>query len=489
MTDKLQKFIDATLEQSELVEKILTDSTFGRESLAKELGTSEYYARQIIDHIKKTEVSILSEEERAKEPIDADEWIAPNKWVYDKNFVYNNDDEVFIFMTREFGNLVRPKTWVKSLVQAYSDWDGKPATINEVCRRFGITRGVFSEIKKILGLTHDHEPFTPDEIADKSPEEMAMEAHQMKRFQTKVEFDKLDWKETQKEAEKWRNIKQSILDETRIEAGNLQVEQPPYFAGEARSPSDIVLHTGDWHLGAEAVNLPSIPDFNSKVLLQYIDTMVEAVRNDFPNSKVHIMYKGDTMETVTGMNHPDSWKNIEKGYYGAKAILESERYLLHLIKKIGASSFYAVTGNHGRITSDRRKDSSGEAELIVYQHIKDLLATADTDVEYDEYKISKVINGIGYIVFHGHHNFSKKSKDLIVEGIKELGTDYIMLMQGHLHERKVVFDSQHGRHLVVPSLFTGHDYNQRSGYESLSGFTVSYKHPTTGKVQLLDYSL
>jgi len=505
MTNKLKKLLEDVLQDDEAVDLILNDKAFGRKSVRDRFNVSRYYSQQIIDavqhspevdlenkkvlHGQPEEPDNLVANERQKEPISAENWEMPDSWVYDKNFVYNEDDDKFIFMTREFGNIVRPGRWVKSLVKAYSDWDGEPETITEVCRRFGITRGVFNAIKSILGLTHDHEPFTPVEVENKSPEEMAMEAHQMKRFQTKVEFDKLDWKETQKEAKQWRQLKQSIIDEVNIEAPAIIVE-PIEPTGKDVEVEDIVLHTADWHNGALAKGLPNVPDFDHEILKGHIHKMVDLVRTDFPESRVHLHFGGDIMETVTGMNHPDSWKNIEPGYYGSKAILSSEQLLLNLITGLQAHSMRAVTGNHGRLTSDRKKDHSGEAELIIYEHLRQRLP--GIDIQYSETEAIQIVGGIGYLLSHGHLRLSGKSEQNIIQAIIRKfnkPVDFVLYEQGHEHARDIKADTNLFRHLVMPALFTGHDYNERNGYGQLAGFLVSYVHPHTGKLKIEDYSL
>lgn len=505
MTQKLENLLQEMLKYPEKVNSVLNDPNYGRKSVREDFDTTDYYAQEAIKAIKHNpRVSIEDMElkpaqdhsegldtpkDRSQDPIDAEEFEIPDSWIYDKNYVYNAEDDTYVFMTREFGNIVKSGSWVKNIVQAYSNWDGEQDTINEVCRKFGVTRALFNEIKSILGLTHDHEPFTPEEIREKSSEEMAQEAYQMKRFKTKQKFDKKDWKETQKEAKKWRNLTNSILEEVKLDAPQIVVD--PILPTEADiEPDDIVLHTGDWHLGAEAKDLPNIPDFNHEILEAKLSNMVEIVRAEFPESRLHFHFNGDLFETVTGMNHADSWKNIEKGYYGSKVILEGEKLLLNVLSGLRPASARLVTGNHGRLTSDKRKDHSGEGELIVYEHIKQRLD--GVDVAYSDTKIEQVIDRMGYQMTHGHLKTTRKSEQNIVQAVMndfKQPVDFILYEQGHEHERSIKTDNNLFRHLTIPSIFTGHDYNKRNGYGNMSGFVVSYRHPVTQKLKIEDYSV
>lgn len=495
MANNLENLIEIIKNTDGAVEAILNDHKYGRGSVQEDFNTTAYFAEKAIKAIKEGQHTSggggasENESEEPVDPINASEWEVPQQWKYSRDFIYNADDEKYIFMTRQFGNIVRPKSWVKNMVKSYSNWDGDQDTITEICRNFGITRGLFQAIKTSLGLTHDHEPFTPDEVISKSEKEMAMEAHQMKRFRTKIEFDKLDWKETQKEAKKWRELKTSILDEINNDLPTIQVN-PITASGIDSKPDTIIVETTDWHLGAEAKNLPSIPDFDSDILKDYLDTIIELVRSDYPDAEVHVHFLGDIMETVTGMNHPTSWQNIENGYYGSKVIMESVDLLLHFLTGLRASKFVAVTGNHGRLTSDRNSDHTGEAELIVYETVNKILS--DVEVVYDSFTAMDVVDGIGHVITHGHNRAAKKqdvAEILHKFSSKGQAVDFVMHKQGHTHSRDIKEDNNLFRSYVVPALFTGHRYNQRNGYGNMAGFNIVYRHPFTGKVKLEDFSL
>jgi predicted phosphodiesterase len=161
--------------------------------------------------------------------------------------------------------------------------------------------------------------------------------------------------------------------------------------------------------------------------------------------------------------------------------------LCYLVEGLKASKLVAVTGNHGRLTSDRKKDHSGEAELIVYNYLKDRLT--DVEVKFSEFWITDLVEGIGHVLTHGHHRLQKGEN--IVRLWQNTGqlADYILYKQGHTHNRNIIEDTNLYRHYVVPALFTGSKYNERNGYGNKAGFSISYKHPFTGQVKTEDYTL
>jgi hypothetical protein len=494
MTPKVKELYEQIIKDEEVVDKIMHDPRYGRNSVIEDFDTTAYFAEKAIKYVKEGYTPTDPSEQGTSNPREPDEvltpkqWKVPDEWKYEDDYIYNADDEKYVFLTREVGTIVPPKTWVKNLIEAYSDWDGDPATINEICRRFGITRGVFNEIKRAFGLTHDHEPFTPEEVVSRNERELAMEAYQKKRFKTKVEFDKIDWKATQKEAKKWRELKQSLLNELNSEIPKIEVDPIVVNGGKGGTrPDRIIVETTDWHLGAEAKGLESVRDFNSEVLKNYLDKIIWLVRNEYPEAAVHVHFMGDIMETVTGMNHPDSWKNIEKGYYGAKVILESIELLSYLVEGLRASKFVAVTGNHGRLTSDKKRDHDGEAELIVYETLNNRLK--DVEVIYGTYKAFDVVDGIGHVLFHGHNRVTKdEDMTRLLRNFDKI-PDFLMVKQGHTHCFEVKEETNYYRHYVVGALFTGHKYNERNGYGNPPSFNVVYRHPFTNQVKMENYIL
>ena len=86
-------------------------------------------------------------------------------WVQGDKYVYNGTSDSYVTMLKcRPKPLVMTGTKFRAMKKAYSDWDGNPSTINEICRRFAIPRDQFIELKAIHGWTHEQEPYTREEV-------------------------------------------------------------------------------------------------------------------------------------------------------------------------------------------------------------------------------------------------------------------------------------------------------------------------------------
>lgn len=104
-----------------------------------------------------------------------------------------------------------PPARVQAITRAYSNWSGSPATVNEIAREHGLTRPEAYGVIKALGLTHDSEPFTAEEMADRSIEDLADEAAGMKRQALYRQVQRKAWADIRRDALRWRTLEESAL--------------------------------------------------------------------------------------------------------------------------------------------------------------------------------------------------------------------------------------------------------------------------------------
>lgn len=136
-----------------------------------------------------------------------------DNWLLPDNYTYNEISDTYItFMTSTPKPIVMPGSKHRAMMAAYSNWDGQPGTINEICRNFAFPRNWFIEYKQKHGWTHDMEPFSAEEVMAKNPNELVADALQMRRAVIHQKFEQEKWKETKKDAEKWRELSANILE-------------------------------------------------------------------------------------------------------------------------------------------------------------------------------------------------------------------------------------------------------------------------------------
>ena len=132
--------------------------------------------------------------------------------IFKGNYVYNSDADTYItFLDRAGQRIILSGEQHRGMLQRYSNWDGEAATINEICRDFSMRRDWFIEYKSVHGWTHDKEPFSNEELLQRSDEDMVQDALQMRRLALFKTFEKAKWRETKANSDKWVNFEQNVL--------------------------------------------------------------------------------------------------------------------------------------------------------------------------------------------------------------------------------------------------------------------------------------
>ena len=174
-----------------------------------------------------------------------------------KDYVYNKaTDKYIVFMKTMKRNFVVPGHQHRAMVREYSNWNGSASTINEICRKFSMSRPQFTEYKNIMGWTHDLEPFSTEEVADRETEDMVDEALQNKRMALLQEYQRQDWKKTKEDADNWNKFLTGRVDpfETALTNWKGITCDPIKKTFNKKSDSDrtMVVGLSDLHIGGLA---------------------------------------------------------------------------------------------------------------------------------------------------------------------------------------------------------------------------------------------
>lgn len=264
-----------------------------------------------------------------------------------------------------------------------------------------------------------------------------------------------------------------------------------------------VLNLADFHIGAEIVDLVKTPDFDVNILVNHLDRVAIQV-NSLGFSELYVNLLGDYFESISGLNHLNTFKSIGRGMYGARVIKLGITVISEFLKKLNnLAAVNVLSGNHDRVTANNQIDTEGAAAEILAYGLSLIFGDAVV-VDYHPYIMSKEIDDICYLLTHGHHSLDKRDPAKI---IKQYGSAdlYTIWLSGHIHSRKtdkfmarrpisydtisaVSLDEMNYRKVVVPSLFTGNFYSETLGYTSCGGFIV-VENNGFGKPNVYDYSI
>lgn len=137
-----------------------------------------------------------------------------NDITVEKKFTYNAKTEKYVFHSEQkLGkNIVLGTKKVNTIIELYSNYDKNPATMGDISKKMGIPKAVIEFIIRALNITHDTLPFTAERLEATNEDELVEEMIGNKAFNVNQKFEKLDWKLTQDDAQKWRLFKQSKLN-------------------------------------------------------------------------------------------------------------------------------------------------------------------------------------------------------------------------------------------------------------------------------------
>ncbi len=292
-------------------------------------------------------------------------------------------------------------------------------------------------------------------------------------------------------------IIQDIIAELKSSFKSLQLK-----SSEVKKDRVGVLSISDIHIGADVHDLVKTPDFNIDVIVKHFAKIAEET-NKLKYSEVHINFLGDYFESISGLNHLNTFKSLGKGMYGAKVIqlgVELIGNFLRLINNVKGVNI--ISGNHDRMTPQSDVDNEGSAADMLSYCLQ--MVFPNLPIKYHTYVLSEEIDGICYLLTHGHFKMDKKDGAKMVKlyGSKDLFT---LWLSGHIHAREtskvfhskqvnfhninaVSMDEISYRKIILPPIFTGNYYSETLGYTSTGGFVIT-ENCGNGKPKVIDYSL
>lgn len=178
--------------------------------------------------------------------------------ISDKKYYYNESSKQYIvFLKKAAKNIVVSKEMHEAIISAYSNFDGDPRSINQICRAFKFPRLYLEEYLRVFGVTHDSLPVAQEDMKSRSEDELVEDLVQKKQFSLIQKFEKRSWEDTLRDAEKWRHFKFKQLDpfERVIKAYAVSKPTPNlknHFPNYKPSNKHLIINIADIHVGLKA---------------------------------------------------------------------------------------------------------------------------------------------------------------------------------------------------------------------------------------------
>lgn len=232
--------------------------------------------------------------------------------VFTDRYTYNEETDQYVVFLKSTGrNTIIPGALHRNMLAAYSNWDGDPSSITEICRNFNINKKVFEEYRSVMGWSHDHEPVSKEVLKKGDVDVLADDLIQQKRFALQQSFEKKDWASTQHDADSWRQYKAGILDPFESFLKNINIKPYGRVADCKFEPTAVggtlVVGLSDIHCGALAESRYiysgkkwDIQEYN-KTICDYVSQLYSKIDNlkDKPK-KIVIACLGDLIHGLKG---------------------------------------------------------------------------------------------------------------------------------------------------------------------------------------------
>lgn len=454
--NQLEEYYDVLRKQksiNEIVEYILLND----KNIELSKGTLKNYLYQI----KREHTEVITVDDKPDWKVINTQYVFEVKGVR-KTFSIELIDNIFLYYSTRGYNFTRLK----------------------VQQRFNITPRTFRYIQNVFNLSKDCDTISPyTKLNTSLPELELLIQHRTNELldsgeMTRQKYDDAVIRKYRRIIDKdnvhtsWTNEVISELLEEYPNITNLEITRD-----KNSDIDEVTAVIADIHAGGKAEKTLISAEWNTTKLIEMLHK-VAIIINSYKAAKVNIVILGDLVETISGINHPDSWKGIEQGMYGANVIIETKEILIKELLNhiVNLKNIIATGGNHDRLQASNKLGDTGATDLIFHM-IKERLALTKSNINviYDPVLVRFKTKNFGIIGIHGDKGLHRRELSYIINKFAQDKSQYQFVVSGHLHSFfcKKDDDQEIGRRITVPSIVTGNNYSDiEIGRGSLSGLVT-----------------
>jgi hypothetical protein len=347
----------------------------------------------------------------------------------------------------------------RGMKEAYSNMVGKPASMNEICRDFGIPRAWFDEYRRRHGWTHDMSPYTDEEIATTDVDQLVQDLILRNKHSLHKKYERRKWKNLEESAEKYEMFNTYVLNEFKQLVGEAKSNVPKLNMIEDESEYSLVISPTDFHWGKYGWVDEVGETYHFEEARKRLMEKTEELICRLPSRPEQII-----LATGSDWFHVDTdagttTKGTPQDMCGSPAEIlmtgcKLAREHIDLLRQVAPVKVVFMPGNHDRMSAI----SLMMYLSAVYEETKDCeVVVSPSTRQYVHYGN----NLLGFI----HGDGAKNLVELMSNEERALWgeCEHHAWFHGHLHHRQVV---EKGGCLIIqlPSL-AGHDrYHARQGY-------------------------
>lgn len=383
---------------------------------------------------------------------------AQYKTVNESYFYDSVNDEYYTFLSIADQMISVSGDTHRAMKEAYSNMVGKGATINEVCREFGIPRAWFDEYRRRHNWTHDMSPYTDEEIESTNVDRLVEDLILRKKQELHKKFERRKWKEIEESAEKFEMFNSYVLNEFKqlvTRAKNV----PQMKLEKTQFDYTLVISPTDFHWGKYGWIDEVGEEYNFDEARKRLMEKTEELIAKLPAKPEQIIVATGSDWFHVDTDGGTTTKGTPQDMCGTPAEIlmtgcQLAREHIDLLRQVAPVKVVFMAGNHDRMSAislmmylSAAYENCNDCEVVVSPSTRQY-------VKYGN-------NLLGFI----HGDGAKNLVELMSVEQRQLWgeCEHHVWFHGHLHHQKL---TEKGGCLVVqlPSL-AGHDrYHARQGY-------------------------
>lgn len=278
---------------------------------------------------------------------------------HNRPYWYDESRDLYVLTlpSRKNPVAVPGESW-KIIREAYSNWDGAPASINELARKLGLARRTVREILKTMETTHDSAPWTEEEMEGSSAESLVEDLLRRKEEKVLVTAERKEWARIKKDAESFRRI--DLLANRlaqRFDSVSSAYKVKPLKLHKSQANYSVVVSPTDFHWGDYAPAYTGDP-YNRKIarrrLMQTTKALMSRITKRGAPKKIILALGGDgltidnqhktttqgTLQDVDGTPEELAWTWVELC-----------RDYVDVLRQVAPVHLLVIPGNHDRYTA------------------------------------------------------------------------------------------------------------------------------------------
>lgn len=281
------------------------------------------------------------------------------------DYVFDDSRDRYIFSLKSKANAGRPLILggnsVRQMVLAYSR-DGGDASLNALARSFGLHRQSVRELLRALGKTHDSAPFTDEEIAKRSEEDLAEDLIRLKEERVLRVAERTQWAETKRLADQARNMDrfvfskiEGLLSEASLPRPVISVSVAPAVAVK---PFTCVFGLTDLHFGAAGWKDEVGQEINRDIVrartLATTQRVIERVLRIGKPARWLLPAGSDNIHADTDLGTTTKGTPLDTDGSFARMFIEGcflYEEVIEMLSAVAPVTVVAMPGNHDRIAS------------------------------------------------------------------------------------------------------------------------------------------